>query len=311
MSWLDTFRTASPNRQMLAVGAICVLIAAVLIGVYALALRKPYGVLFSDLRASYAATIAAELDKRKIPYRLEDSGATILVPRDAIDATRLAIAGEDLPIKGTVGFELFNKSDMGLTEFAQRINYQRALQGELARTLMSMDAVEWARMHLMLAEPTVFRDDRQPSKAAATLQARPGRTISPAMAQGIQRLIAAAVPDLTADDVVVLDADGRSLTAAQAGAPQEAFKGSAAANWQAQDAPRARPVFRAQSAATLSPTTWAILIVVMLGLLVIAAGLALWRLGAPRRLSERRRRDLAARLEQALQREDRHVAPSF
>ena len=139
MSFVDQFRSSSPSRQALVVAIIVAVLTLALAAAYFFVLRKPYGVLFSGLRQADAATIVADLDKKKTPYRLADGGSTILIPRDVVDSTRLAIAGEDLPLKGTVGFELFNKSDMGLTEFAQRINYQRALQGELARTIMTLD----------------------------------------------------------------------------------------------------------------------------------------------------------------------------
>jgi flagellar M-ring protein FliF len=212
MSFLDSFKAYSPSRQILVAALAAASMSVVLVGAYFLVLHKPYDVLFSHLRAPDAAAVVAALDAKKTPYKLEDGGTTIRVPRDQIDSTRLTIAGEDLPMKGAVGFELFNKSDMGLTEFAQQINYQRALQGELARTIMSLESIEAARVHLMLAEPSVFRDDRRPSKAAVTIAPRAGRTISAPVVQGIQRLVAAAVPDLSADDVVVLDASGAVLS---------------------------------------------------------------------------------------------------
>ncbi|HEX8232315.1 MAG TPA: flagellar basal-body MS-ring/collar protein FliF [Caulobacteraceae bacterium] len=180
--------------------------------VYLMVFRKPYEVLFSRLRPADAATIVAELDKKKVRYHLADGGATILVPHNSVDSTRLNVLSQDLPLKGAVGFELFNKSDMGLTEFAQRINYQRALQGELARTLMTVDSVDSARVHLSIAEPTIFRDDRRPSKASVTLTARPGRVITLATVLGVQRLVAASVSELSAADVVVLDEQGRVVS---------------------------------------------------------------------------------------------------
>jgi len=212
MSLVETFRSAPPRRQWVIVGAGVAVIATLLLVVYFAVLRKPYAVVFSDLRASDAATIVAELDKKKIPYRLQDGGATILVPRDMADATRLDISSEDLPLKGMVGFELFNKSDMGLTEFAQKINYQRALQGELARTIMTMDEVDTARVHLAMTEPTIFREDRIPPKASVTIVPRPGKTLPPAAVRGIQRLVAAAVPDLDVGNVVILDQRGEILS---------------------------------------------------------------------------------------------------
>jgi flagellar M-ring protein FliF len=212
MSLVETFRTAPPRRQWVIVSAGVALIATALLVVYFAVLRKPYAVVFSDLRASDAATIVAELDKKKTPYRLQDGGATILVPKDLADATRLDISSEDLPLKGMVGFELFNKSDMGLTEFAQKINYQRALQGELARTIMTMDEVDTARVHLAMTEPTIFREDRIPPKASVTIVPRPGKVLTPAAVRGIQRLVAAAVPDLDVGNVVILDQRGEIMS---------------------------------------------------------------------------------------------------
>jgi flagellar M-ring protein FliF len=206
------FRTSSPGRQILIAAIVAVGLCALLTTLYFTVLRKPYSILFSNLRAQDAATIVAELDKKKVPYHLEDGGTTIKVPQALVDSTRLAVTGDDLPLKGTVGFELFNKSDMGLTEFAQRINYQRALQGELARTIMTMDAVDTARIHLSLAEPTVFQDDRRPSKASVEVVPRTGRQVLPDTVRGIQRLVAAAVPDLSAADVVVLDQQGKVIS---------------------------------------------------------------------------------------------------
>lgn len=208
MSLLDNLRTSSPGRQAAVAVIAAVLVVAVLVAGYFLFLRKPYEVLFTNLRTMDAATIVAELDKKKIPYRLKDDGTTILVQHDQVDATRLDVMSSDLPLKGMVGFELFNKSDMGLTEFAQRINYQRALQGELARTIMTMDAVDTARIHLTIPEETIFRGDRRPPKASVTVVPRPGKALAPATVKGIQRLVAASVADLDIANVVVLDEHG-------------------------------------------------------------------------------------------------------
>ena len=213
---MDNFRAASPGRQLMLFGVGFVLIASVLVGAYFLFFRTSYSVLFSNLRPMDAATIVSELDKRKTPYELQADGTTIMVPAKVVDTTRLAVMSEDLPIKGTVGFELFNKSDMGLTDFAQKINYQRALQGELARTIMTMDSIDTVRVHLALSEPTIFRDERSPPKASVTVITRKGIALASDTVRGIQRLVAAAVPDLDTANVVVLDEHGRSMGAAEA-----------------------------------------------------------------------------------------------
>lgn len=178
-------------------------------------LRTDYAVLYSDLRTADASAVVAELDRRGVAYQLRDGGSTIAVPAGAAASARLAIAGSDVPSRGAVGFELFNESDMGLTDFAQRINYQRALQGELARTIMMMSGVEAARVHLALPERSLFRGNRSAPTAAVTLTLARGGTIDAGRVAGIQRLVAAAVPDLAVGDVVVLDDIGRLISPAE------------------------------------------------------------------------------------------------
>lgn len=217
MSPLERIRTAPPGLQVAGAAVAAALILALLVSGYLLWFRSPYQVLFSNLRQADAAAVVAELDKRKTPYELRDGGGTILVPSKIADATRLSLASETLPLKGVVGFEIFNKSDMGLTEFAQQINYRRALQGELERTIMELDGVESARVHLTIAEPSVFRDERRPSKASVTVIPRLNRVLPPETVRGIERLVAAAAPDLDPADVVVLDARGDVVSGADAG----------------------------------------------------------------------------------------------
>jgi flagellar M-ring protein FliF len=208
MSVTEQIRSASPRQKIILAILAAVVAAAALSAVYVFVLQTPYDVLFTKLRPTDAATIVAELDKKKTPYRLQDSGTTILVPAKAVDGVRLDVMSQDLPLKGVVGFELFNKSDMGLTEFAQKINYQRALQGELERTIMGLDTIDTARVHLSLPDTTLFRDDRRPPKASVTLIPRPGKEVSPETVRGVQRLVAASTPDLDPANVVVLDEHG-------------------------------------------------------------------------------------------------------
>lgn len=200
------------KRQWIVLAAIFTIVITLLSVGYFLFLQPNYVVVVQGLRPSDAAPLVAELEKEGVAYRLADGGTTILVPEDRADATRIAIAGADVSARGEVGFELFNKSDMGLTNFAQKINYQRALQGELARTIMQEDGVESARVHLALPERTLFRAERSEPKAAVTLAMKPGQTADPARVAGIQRLVAAAVPDMPESKVVVLDSAGRVIS---------------------------------------------------------------------------------------------------
>ncbi len=196
------------KRQYFLVFALTSMLAFALILIFFGVFQERYSVIYSGLRPADASSIVGELGKRKIAYRLSDAGATISVPENQADTVRLAIAGSDLPYKGQVGFELFNKSDMGLTEFAQKINYQRALQGELARTIMTLNEIDSARVHLSLPERSVFAREQGDAKASVTIKTRPGFQLEPDQVSGIQRLVAAAVPDLAAGDVVVLDERG-------------------------------------------------------------------------------------------------------
>jgi len=209
----DRFRSLSIQRQIALVAGAVGALSVVFLAVWFLALRVTYEPLFTELRTTDAATIVAGLERKKIPYHLADGGTTILVPSDSVDATRLSVMTEDLPLKGTVGFELFSKSDMGQTDFAQKINYQRALQGELERTIMTLDGIASARVHLSLGEDRIFRDDRVPPKASVTIRMLKNATLPPRAAEGIQRLVAAAVPNLELSDVVLLDEKGDVLGA--------------------------------------------------------------------------------------------------
>lgn len=204
----------SGNRQRLLLAVALLVLLAILSTVYYLFLRTDYAILFSDLRPAEASAIVAELDRTHAPYELRDNGATVMVPADQASSIRVALAGSDLSVRGMVGFELFNESDMGLTDFAQRVNYQRALQGELARTIMMMDGIENARVHLALPERSLFRGNRSEPRAAVTIIPRRGAVLDERRVAGIQRLVSAAVPALSLTDVVVLDESGRTISSA-------------------------------------------------------------------------------------------------
>src|SRR5262245_28297346 len=151
MPLLDTWNGWSRSaRAGFAAAAAAVLVAAVAAAWWIL--RDDRQPLFTDLDPHDAAAIAAELERMKLPYGVADDGATVLVDKNAVHATRLKIMGKGVDLKGTVGFEIFNNTDFGMTEFAQKINYQRALQGELARTIGALAEVKSARVHLVLPE---------------------------------------------------------------------------------------------------------------------------------------------------------------
>src|SRR3990167_1377624 len=173
-------------RGSLIVGALLIVVLTVVLGRWAL--TTDYQALFTDLSEQDASTMVAELDRMKVPYRLEGGGTRIVVPEGMVHKTRLQLVGKNLPLHGAVGFEIFNNTDFGMTEFTQKVNYQRALQGELTRTIMALDEVQAARVHLALPESTLFKRDQNRPKASITLAVKPGRAIGREQVAGIQRL---------------------------------------------------------------------------------------------------------------------------
>lgn len=175
-------------------------------------LRTDYAALFTQLSDSDAASIVEQLRKQKVPYVLADDGATIEVPASQVHETRLRLMSSGVPLAGGVGFEIFDKQGLGATEQSQRVSYQRALQGELARTIGALEDVKQARVHLVLPESTLFRRDRQEARAAITLTLKPGAVLSREQVLGVQRLVAASVSGLDISRVVITDQRGITLS---------------------------------------------------------------------------------------------------
>lgn len=174
-----------------------------------------YQALFTDLKPQDAQAMTTELERLKIPYRLGDSGTSILVDKATVHATRIKLMGKELPLQGAVGLELFNNTDFGMTEFAQKINYQRALQGELTRTIQSLSEVREVRVLLALPEQGLFKQATSKAKASITLMMRQGQALRAEQVVGVQRLVAAAVPGMATQDVTIVDGHGVALTRAE------------------------------------------------------------------------------------------------
>ncbi|HEY6124771.1 MAG TPA: flagellar basal-body MS-ring/collar protein FliF [Steroidobacteraceae bacterium] len=202
------------TRVTLGIGIVLILAATVVFAWWAM--RTEYSVLFSRLTEADAAGIVAELKKQKTEYQLADGGTTIRVPADRVHDVRLALMSSGTPIAGGVGFEIFDRQGLGATEQSQRVSFQRALQGELARTIGALEGVNQARVHLVLPESTLFRRDRQDARASVSLKLEPGVVLQNPQIFGIQRLVAAAVPGLDIGRVVVTDQHGLTLSAADA-----------------------------------------------------------------------------------------------
>jgi len=206
------FFTSMSQRSRVMFAACLLLIACVIAGATWWVMHPPYGVLFSGLREADAAEITTSLSQMQVPYHLADEGKTILVPAEQVYDTRMKLVSQGVPKGGSVGFELFKDSDYGVTEFAQKVNFQRALQGELERTIESLDEVASARVHLTIHRSDLFEHDQEASKASVTLSLRPQKHLDAREVVGIQRLVASAVDALAPESVVVLDDNGMVLS---------------------------------------------------------------------------------------------------
>ncbi|HUK42539.1 MAG TPA: flagellar basal-body MS-ring/collar protein FliF [Candidatus Acidoferrales bacterium] len=173
--------------------------------------RLNYAPLYSNLSPQDGAAIIKELDEEKIPYSISGAGSVIEVPRGVIYQTRLRLAGKGVPAGGGVGFEIFEKTPFGASEFTQQVNYLRALQGELSRTINALSAVQSSRVHLALPARSSFLGPEEKPSASVVVDVRPGYHLSPDQVQGIVNLVASSVPKLSADKVTVIDSSGRPL----------------------------------------------------------------------------------------------------
>lgn len=201
-------------RASLVAGLLVILILAGLLGYWSFSTN--YDVLFSGLQLQDSASIVSELGKLKIPYRIAEGGREILVPAKKVYSTRLKLMGKGIPLRGGVGFEIFDKNNFGMTEFAQKIEYQRALQGELARTIMSIQGVKYARVELVLPQTSLFKEDKTHPKGSVSLILGDDVKLVPDQVQGIQRLVASAVPGLNTSRVTIVDQRGVTLSNASA-----------------------------------------------------------------------------------------------
>jgi flagellar M-ring protein FliF len=171
-----------------------------------------YSLLFADMDPAAASEVVDHLKTQKVPYKLDDGGRAIRVPEDKVDELRLALTAQGLPSTGRVGFEIFDRTAFGQTEFLEHINYRRALEGEIARTISTIGQVESARVHIAMAKESLFETREQPAKASVILKLKGSQPLSAATAASIANLVSSSVEGLRPDGVVILDNFGRSLT---------------------------------------------------------------------------------------------------
>lgn len=200
---------------LIAVAAGLVLGAIVLLA--ARGARPAFVPLYTNLSMDDAAQVVSKLKEMNVKYHLAGGGRAIMVPDKDIYETRLALASEGLPAGSGVGFEIFDKSNFGATEFSQKINYLRALQGELTRTIMQMAEVEQARVHLVIPEQELYIEKEKPATASVMLKLKAGASLAKKQVQGIRHLVASAVEGMKPENVTVLDVFGNILSPPQDG----------------------------------------------------------------------------------------------
>jgi flagellar M-ring protein FliF len=212
-SFIDQLKANPRLPLMLAASAAIAAIAAVTLWT-----RTPdYGVLYSNLSNRDGGEIIASLQQMNIPYKFASGGGALMVAADKIPEARLKLAAQGLPKGGSVGFELMDNQKFGTSQFAEQVNYQRALEGELARSINSISAVESARVHLALPKPSLFVRDQKSPSASVVLTLQRGRSIDEGQINAIVHLISSSVPELSAKSITVVDQAGNLLSAANSG----------------------------------------------------------------------------------------------
>lgn len=199
----------SKPLPLIAAGVATVSIMA---GMIMWASSPDYRVMYSNISDADGGTIIDELQKRDIPYKLSDSGHSILVPSDKVNSLRLQLAEKGLPNSGNVGFELMDNQSFGVSQFAEQINFQRGLEGELIRSIESLGTVAKARVHLVLPKNSVFARDREAASASVVITLQAGRDLGPGQVEAIKYMISSSVPHLPAEAVTVVDQSGRLLS---------------------------------------------------------------------------------------------------
>ncbi len=199
----------SRKIALVAAGVVTLALFAVII---IQARTADYQLLYGNLDNRDAASMVEWLTAQNIPYQLGNNGRNILIPSTNVHQTRLGLASAGLPQGGGVGFEIFDKQSFALTDFVQKVNYSRALQGELARTITSLGPVETARVHLVLPEKRLFKNQQQPATASVILTLVSGRRLGESQVEGMTHLVSSAIEGLSQDNVTVIDQNGNVLT---------------------------------------------------------------------------------------------------
>lgn len=200
------------TQQKFLIGGVTVVAAIALIILVTFVNRPTFGLLYSNLAEEDASKIVTKLKEQSIPYQLDDGGKSILVPRQQLYELRLSLATDGLPRSSTIGYEIFDRTNLGVSDFVQKINYRRALEGELARTILEIDEVEGVRVHIVTPEKALFKDDERPATASVILKLKSAKPLRNETTQAITHLVASSVEALDPANVTIVDSRGNLLS---------------------------------------------------------------------------------------------------
>ncbi|MCI1898581.1 MAG: flagellar M-ring protein FliF [Enterobacter sp.] len=208
LEWMNRLR-ANPKIPLIVAGAAAI---AILVAMVLWAKSPDYRTLYSNLTDQDGGAIVTQLTQMNIPYRFSDNGGALEVPADKVHELRLRLAQQGLPKGGAVGFELLDQEKFGISQFSEQVNYQRALEGELARTIETLGPVKSARVHLAMPKPTLFVREQKSPSASVTVNLEPGRALDEGQISAVTHLVSSAVAGLPPGNVTLVDQGGHLLT---------------------------------------------------------------------------------------------------
>ncbi len=209
-------RSMTGSQMILIVSFVAALVVAslFLFGVFQ---SITYVTLYKDLDSASVSEVLEKLDEMNVSYKIADGGTTVEVPSSSVYKARIKLAAQGLPKSGTVGYSLFDRTNLGMTEFLQKVNFRRALEGELAKSVMELSEVEAARVHVVIPEDHLFEEDKEPATASVLVKLSTGGSLTKRQIRGISHLIASSVEGLSPDNISIVDYDGNLLTQAGGG----------------------------------------------------------------------------------------------
>ncbi|MBW9401953.1 flagellar M-ring protein FliF [Leclercia sp. EC_58] len=213
LEWMSRLR-ANPKVPLIVAGAAAI---AIVVAMVLWAKQPDYRTLFSNLSDQDGGAIVTQLTQMNVPYRFADNGGALEVPADKVHELRLRLAQQGLPKGGAVGFELLDQEKFGISQFSEQVNYQRALEGELARTIETLGPLKSARVHLAMPKPTLFVREQKAPSASVTVNLQPGRALDEGQISAVVHLVSSAVAGLPPGNVTLVDQTGRLLTKSNTG----------------------------------------------------------------------------------------------